>query len=176
MPVKLLCEQDIVTAVEAEAAASHPSQSEKPLSSALDDLRPLDCVLTERDHSILNGRLQELLGYGEGVFPLLSRYLLAKLDDARIVETAKVSRDIATGNSRVIYALDAGHEDSRVLVHSHNYFVAGFSLPITSFLGLAILGAGAGQRLPYLEADGTLRQVLLKEVAYQPESSFAERG
>lgn len=159
---------------------SQPGEfEEKPSpggAAPLDRVRPLDCLLTERDRAALEGHLDRLGGYGEGIYPQLLRYLDAKLADALRVRDDEIPRGLATGNSRIVYALPHGGEESRILVHSTNDFVVGFSLPTATLLGAALLGAMAGQRVPYLTAEGELRHAEIRAVPFQPEAAREEAG
>lgn len=136
-------------------------------SLTLERIRPLDCLLTERDRAALEGHLDRLTGYGEGIYPQLLRYLAAKLDDALRVGDDEVPQGLATGNSRIVYSLRPGHEESRILVHSTNDYVVGFSLPSATLLGAALLGGLAGQRVPYLTAEGELCHAEIRAVPFQ---------
>lgn len=149
-------------------------ESKAAVVSLLEEARPLHCLLTEKDHAFLLRHLEEALKWREGVFPLLGQYLRVKLADARVIPTQDAPRDVATGNSRIVYSMNEGHEESRVLVHSQPYFTVGFSLPVASFLGAALVGMSAGQQMPYLHSDSSVGYVLLKEVAFQPESAADE--
>jgi regulator of nucleoside diphosphate kinase len=93
------------------------------------------------------------------------------LADASVVPSDAVDDDVATINSRLVYVVDGYRSDSRVLVNCENDLAVGFNLPVTTLLGATLLGMRSGQRAALLREDGSIGQVLLKRVAYQPQAT-----
>lgn len=136
----------------------------------LEDLRPGDCLLTCKDYTLLEGHLVNYPTTGSHRAEI-ARLIRTKLAHARVVFSGDVDEDVATGNSRVVFAVNGEQEDSRVLVHWEHPLMVGFGLPITSILGITLLGMRSGQCAPFLHADGALGHVVLKHVAFQPEAA-----
>lgn len=137
----------------------------------LEALRPLRCCVTAKDYSLLESRLIELRGRNEGTAPLLVQLIRTKLADAEIVLSDDVAPDVATTNSRVVFAVDGGAAETAVLVHWEHGVARDFTLPITTLLGATLLGMRAGERSPLLQSDGSIREVTLEEIAFQPEAA-----
>ncbi len=134
--------------------------------SDVDALRPFECWLTGRDHALLEGHLLRSVDS-----LLLSRLIRAKLADARLVLSDDVESDIATGNSHIVYSVDGKPDESRVLVHWDHEAMVEYSLPVNTLLGVTLLGMKAGQRAPLMRADGTVGEVFLRQIAFQPEAA-----
>ena len=137
----------------------------------LEALRPLKCCLTAKDFSLLESRLIELRGRNEGTAPLLVQLIRTKLADAEIVLSDDVAPDVATTNSRVVFAANGSTADTAVLVQWEHEVARDFTLPITTLLGATLLGMRAGQRAPLLSSDGSIGEVLLEAIAFQPEAA-----
>ena len=136
-----------------------------------EELRPIDCCLTCKDYTLLEGHLINALAAEWSYYPLLVRLIRTKLADARVILSDDMDQDVATGNSRVVFSLDGKHDDSRVLMHWDHAPMVGFGLRINTLLGATLLGMRAGQSAPLLRADGTFGYVNLKQVAFQPEAA-----
>src|SRR5690606_35749632 len=115
----------------------------------LDALRPLTSVLTTKDHALLEGHLLQP-GPQDGPAALPLDMMRIKLADARLVLSQNVDPDIATADSRVVYATDRRPAQTAILVHWEHELTRDIALPVTTPLGLALLGLKAGQSAPYL--------------------------
>lgn len=130
--------------------------------------------LTSRDYTLLEGHLARIETLQEGVYPGLRRLIRAKLDESRVVLSEDIDDDIATGNSRLVFLHD-GRRETRTLTHWHDQIAVGLALPVSSFLGLTLLGMREGHSAPLPRADGSRGTVTLQRIAYQPERICRQR-
>lgn len=126
------------------------------------------CHLTSRDYTLLQAHLVKFEERADGIFQDLKSLMRFKLHESRVVLSEDIPATVATGNSRLVYVAD-GQRETRILTHWHDQLGAGLGLPITTFLGLTLLGMSEGQSAPLPRADGSEGQVVLEKVAYQPE-------
>jgi hypothetical protein len=100
------------------------------------------------------------------VDPVLMALVRAKLAASRIVLSGDVEPDRVRGGSRVVYTLDGEAPTSQLLAHWRSDAVTGGSiLPITSILGITLLGMRARQRVPLVRSDGSIGGVWLDAVS-----------
>lgn len=97
-----------------------------------------------------------------------SAALLAKLDEARIMLPDEVGPNAAGLNSRVVFSVGNGPPESRVLVLPEDYSPAGWTLPVTSSRGVALLGHVAGTIVVAQRGDGLNERLHLLVVSPQP--------
>lgn len=124
------------------------------------------CVLTGKDHTILELMLDRCLGRDDPLRPLITR----KLDGATVIAGDEVAEDVATLNSRVTFRANDGLPQSRILSRDHGGGSVGLTLPISTPRGLALLGLSVGQSFDLREIAGNDR-VILDDVPYQPEAA-----
>ncbi len=104
----------------------------------------------------------------------ISAALLRKLDRCRVVRADAIGADVATLGSRVVFSADGGPPEARVLVLPTRTSAAGWTLPVTTPRGLALLGHAVGAVVPVAGEDGSVGETLhLLSVAYQPEAAEA---
>ncbi len=127
------------------------------------------CILTTKDFTILEVMFDRCTDRSSPVAALLKR----KLDAAAVVFRDDVPPTAATLSSRVVYRCGDRESDTRILCHDR-MSSPGLFLPITTPLGLALLGLTEGQQIVFDASEGP-RSVLLKAVAYQPEAARRER-
>lgn len=127
------------------------------------------CILTTKDFTILEVMLDRCTDRSSPVGALLKR----KLEAAAVVFRDDVPPAIATLSSRVTYRCGEKETDTRILCHER-MSSPGLFLPITTPLGLALLGLAEGQDIQFDTAVGA-RSVRLETVAYQPEAARRER-
>ena len=72
------------------------------------------------------------------------------------------------------YRINNGEPDSRILSHDRMNASTGLFLPITSPIGLALLGLAEGQQFE-IGQDGCCKRITLDAVLYQPEAAYRER-
>jgi regulator of nucleoside diphosphate kinase len=135
-----------------------------------------DCVLTSRDYTLLEAWLIRALGSELEIDPMLIALVRAKLAAAQIVLTGDVEANRARGGSRVVYVLDrAAAPVSQLLSHWRPEAVEQNILPITSILGITLLGMSAGQRVPLIRSDGSIGGVWLEAVDARTERARTDR-
>jgi regulator of nucleoside diphosphate kinase len=99
--------------------------------------------------------------------------LLEKLDKARILRVETIAADIATLGSRVVFSVDDGRPEARVLVLPAQHAAAGWTLPVTTPRGMALLGRAAGATVTAARHDGTTERLHVLDVIHQPEAAAA---
>ena len=143
----------------------HDELSRRSIKSPAPLSQPGDCVLTSRDYTLLEGWLIRAVESELEVDPVLMALVRAKLAASRIVLSGDVEPDRVRGGSRVVYTLDGEAPTSQLLAHWRSDAVAaGSILPITSILGISLLGMRARQRVPLVRSDGSLGGVWLEAV------------
>jgi regulator of nucleoside diphosphate kinase len=128
------------------------------------------CVLTTKDFTILEVMLDRS-GEANG---FMARLLRRKIETATVLFHDDVPATVATLSSRITYRIDAGEPDSRILSHDRMNASAGLFLPITSPIGLALLGLSEGQDF-CIEGPEGVRSIKLETVLYQPEAARWEQ-
>ncbi|HEU4985550.1 MAG TPA: nucleoside-diphosphate kinase [Rhizobiaceae bacterium] len=123
------------------------------------------CILTTKDFTILEVMLDRCKSTDSELAGLLRQ----KLNEARVVFREDVPDDVATLNSRLIYRVDGGPTNTRIISHALMGSPVGLFLPITNPRGLALLGLSEGQVFERGTPEG-LESILLEKVAYQPEA------
>jgi regulator of nucleoside diphosphate kinase len=103
----------------------------------------------------------------------VSAALLAKLDRSTIFPIDAIASNVATLGSRVVFSVDGGPPEARVLVLPARHSSAGWTLPVTTPHGLALLGHAPGARVLAIRRDGAAETLRLLAVADQPEAAAA---
>jgi regulator of nucleoside diphosphate kinase len=128
-------------------------------------------VVTARDFMVL----EELARLWLRPHEPAARALVEKLERCHVVPPDAVATDVVTLNSRVVFNAEGGEAEARVLVHPGEHAVPGWSLPVTTPRGLAILGRRAGSTVT-AERHGTgAERIRILSVAYQPEEAARRR-
>ena len=127
------------------------------------------CILSTKDHTILEDLYDRYRGRGDPLAFLLRR----KLESAVVVFREDVPENVATLNSRVRFSANRDGAQTRIISYGTLQPV-GMYIPITSPRGLALIGLSEGEefRIPY--RDGGIFQIELREVLYQPEKARRE--
>jgi regulator of nucleoside diphosphate kinase len=123
--------------------------------------------LTAKDFAVIEAMLMRRRAFADPIAPMLER----KLAESRVIATGAVEPDLATLNSRVIFRAGGGSSQTRTLVQAEASAPVGSGLPVATWHGLCLLGMRAGQSALAERADGPAEEVLLEEVAYQPEAA-----
>lgn len=105
----------------------------------------------------------------------LALILKKKIDLAHVVFPDDLSGDVASLNSRVAFSINERNIDTRVLTHEHINYPVGFSLPVTTRRGLALLGLVEGQAFVVSNADGSEERIVLEKVLFQPQAEMRDR-
>lgn len=121
-------------------------------------------VLVSRDYSRLRALARLWLRRDDPV----GRALTDKLDSCRVVRPDAVPASVAVLGSHVVYALEGGAPECRLLVMPEEYREDGERLAVSSPLGAALLGAVAGQWVEAVERDGRRLSVRLLAVNHGP--------
>jgi len=124
-----------------------------------------DIQLTTKDFAILETMLDR--GQHGALVPLLRR----KLAGAKVVFRDSVDPDVVTLNSRVAFRIDDGPTETRIVVQGEPRGLVGMTLPITIPRGLAMLGLAAGSVTELARDDGTVEQLAVDDVLFQPEAA-----
>ena len=82
---------------------------------------------------------------------------------------------VVTLSSRVVYRVNDGPAETRIVAHGEMRGLIGMLLPITNPRGLALLGLAEGQSIAIPKADGSFETLTVQEVVYQPEAARRER-
>lgn len=127
------------------------------------------CVLTTKDHAIVEVMLQRCLGREDP----LARLLSDKLSHATVMFREDIPPSVVTLNSRVRFRIDANPAETRILVHDDLGGAVGMTLPLRSRRGLALLGMMEGESTT-VEAAGGAETLSVVEVLYQPEAARRE--
>ena len=105
-----------------------------------------------------------------------------KLERCEIVLSTEVPPELVTLNSRVVFRIEGLPHETRLLIDPRAHATPGLTLPVTTPLGISLLGAFAGDRVSALRCDAGREIVEIVEVAYQPEAArrllarYASRG
>jgi regulator of nucleoside diphosphate kinase len=100
-------------------------------------------ILSTKDFTILEAMCDNAFGHYDLLVPLIRR----KIDRAIVVFRDDLPREIASINSRVVFSVNGGESDTRVLSTGQLTAPVGMVLPITAARGLALLGLGEGQEI-----------------------------
>ncbi len=125
------------------------------------------CLLTTKDHTVLEVMLERCLGLDDPLRPILQE----KLRKAVVVFADDVLPTVVTLNSRVAYRVNGGAAETRIVAHDEIRGLVGRVISITVPRGLALLGLAEGQSLHIRGRDGADEIVTVQEVAYQPEAA-----
>jgi len=125
--------------------------------------------LTARDYGLIEAFLAERAERD----PWMAAIARAKLATARI---AAAEPGMVTLNSRMTFRIDGGTPQQRTLVHWEHDIVMGRTLSVATPLGLALLGMRVGESAVLHSRDGSIRQVVLKAIEYQPEAVREAQG
>ncbi|QPC43547.1 nucleoside-diphosphate kinase [Kaustia mangrovi] len=126
------------------------------------------CRLTAKDFTLLERLLERTPGSGAARF---RRLLRTKLSAATVLFRDDIDPRIATLDSRVVFNVDGGPTDTRILVLDGNRAMQGATLPVTTLRGLALLGLAAGDAVEVERPGGGTERLRLEAVAYQPAAS-----
>lgn len=129
--------------------------------------KSLRCHLTAKDLNALEVML-ERRGADNGP---LSRLLRRKLSAAAFVYPDDIDPQTITINSRIEFQVDGGSPQTRILVYGGEDAFPGMALPITTMHGLALLGLTAPDTIHCERPDGSMEELALSRVLYQPESA-----
>jgi regulator of nucleoside diphosphate kinase len=133
--------------------------------------KPADCQLTTKDANLLEVMLQR---HGDRDGPFV-RLLRRKLSAATVVFQDGIDARAATLNSRIEISVDGGPAESRILAYGGEDAYPGIALPITTLLGLSLLGLTAPRTIVCERPDGATQEVHLRRILHQPEAARRSR-
>jgi regulator of nucleoside diphosphate kinase len=93
-----------------------------------------------------------------------------KLSEAAVVGADEIDPHFVTLNSRVVFRVDSGPVDTRIVINGEEDSLVGMTILIRVPRGLALLGARAGQDVVATRRDGSIENISVEEVAFQPEA------
>lgn len=126
-----------------------------------------DCRLSDLDKRALAEYLKHADHVATGVYFALSRLLRRKLDYATDMIEANPTDSVATGGSRITFAIDKLRPQKGRLLNREFYQPGQDDISMASLLGATLTGMKTGDIAPFLQADGSFRQVRLISVEYQ---------
>lgn len=135
----------------------------------------MDCRLSKLDRSALTEYLSHADHVGTGVYLALSRLLRRKLKYAPDLTAKDPLNSIATRDSRITFSIDRLRPENGRLLSREFYQPGQDDVSMASLLGATLIGMRAGTSAPFLQADGSFRQVHLISVDYQPAQHFIEK-
>jgi hypothetical protein len=121
-------------------------------------------LLVSRDYS----RLQALARLWRHQHDPVGQVLADKLASCRVVPPDALPPSVAVLGARVAFAVEGAAAESRLLVMPEDHAEEGRTLPVSSALGAALLGAMAGQWVEAVERDGRRRLLRLLLVDQRP--------
>lgn len=116
----------------------------------------------------------ELMAYEEP--SELRAQIFAKLTNARLVSGNEIGPDIATIGSIVHYQIGNAHVERRTLSLPEVTRPNGQFINLLTPVGLALLGARAGDTIAVTLVDGGSLTLQLHEVEFQPEAEVRRRS
>jgi regulator of nucleoside diphosphate kinase len=127
--------------------------------------------LTDLDAIRLRSVARQLIG-ARGDPRLQGEELFDLLDAADVVPANAITADVITMNSTVVYDdSDNGRSDTLTLVYPDQADITRGCVSVLSPLGRRLIGARVGERVSFEAPGGGLRNVLVREVVYQPEAA-----
>lgn len=96
--------------------------------------------------------------------------LVAILERSTIVACDEIGDDVATLNARLRFRIEDRAEETRILVHPAHVAVIGLCLPVTTPIGLALLGRRTGAIVTVIR-QGRRETARLTAIAHQPEAA-----
>jgi len=129
------------------------------------------CLLTTKAFTILEAMLDRYLRRYDPMVGMLRR----KLDKAVVVFREDIPPTVVTLNSRVMFRVNDGPAETRILAPEEERSPVGLSIPLTNRRGLAMLGLAEGQSATIDLADGAAETITVLRVVYQPEAAKREQ-
>jgi regulator of nucleoside diphosphate kinase len=128
-------------------------------------------VITELDAARIQEMANRLPHDGAAIEPV--QLLLSKVNhEADIVPGRRISADIVTVNSTATFRDELTGSEHRVtLVYPAEASISERRISVLSPVGRALLGQSVGSLVAFEQPDGTLRQIRVLELNYQPEAS-----
>ena len=123
--------------------------------------------LVFRDWFILKAMLDRCASARD---PLMS-LLKAKLSACDIVVGQELPPDLVTLDSRLVFSVNDGPPQTRVLVRAESPGSVGLTIPVATPRGLTLLGMGKGEAALVGREDGSTETVRVEDVLFQPDAA-----
>lgn len=124
-----------------------------------------EIVLSSRDFLLLETLVSLRLPADDAI----AHGLREKLARSRVVAMTSLPPGLVTLDSRVVFSVEGTPPESRVLVLPDGPSLYGWSLPVTTPRGLAMLGARAGTTVLAERREGGVERIAIHTVAYRPQ-------
>lgn len=131
-------------------------------------LEPGEIFITPIDRQRLKKVIDESLE-GQTNMDKSMRALEREINRAKVVESARITPDVVTMNSRAIVYLD-GKERELSLVYPHEAELSRKCLSVLSPVGTAILGYREGDEIEWQVPSG-VANIKIGKILYQPEAA-----
>ena len=115
--------------------------------------------------------LELIQKHAGGLSESLSLILKKKIDSANVVFREDLPDCVASLNSRITYSVNGKTIGTRVLAHDQTDYPVGFTLPVTSKRGLALLGLCVGEAFVITNEDGREERIVLEKILFQPQAA-----
>jgi transcription elongation GreA/GreB family factor len=122
------------------------------------------CRLSKADKRALAEYLEHANHVGKSFYLALSRLISGKLHYAPDLDGTSPSHATATGGSQITFAIDKLRTQKGRLVYHEDYNPRLDDINMASLLGSTLTGMKPGQTAPFLQADGSFREVHLISV------------
>jgi regulator of nucleoside diphosphate kinase len=97
--------------------------------------------------------------------PRASDFLLEELRRAKVCHPSELPEDVVSANCRVIFRIDEEPKPrAHLLVHPDDLIRPGVEISVTTPLGTALLGLRVGDRMSFMEDDGTAHEVFVEGI------------
>ncbi|AKJ43278.1 nucleoside diphosphate kinase regulator [Pragia fontium] len=117
-------------------------------------------------------RIDMLLEHPEFASSPVAQALNSEIDRAEIVSPEEIPADVVTMNSRVRFLdLSNQEERTRTLVFPQSLNDSNEQLSVLAPIGAALLGLRVGMEISWHLPNGTVAQIKVLELIYQPEAA-----
>jgi regulator of nucleoside diphosphate kinase len=110
-------------------------------------------------------RLTDLANASMERLPEVAEELLAEMERAKIVDTAKVPHDVVRMGSTVTFRSDDGHVRTLKLVYPVDESLDEHRISVMTPVGAALIGLGEGQSISRTARDGKHHRLTVTKVA-----------
>jgi regulator of nucleoside diphosphate kinase len=124
------------------------------------------------DHRFLTNMFRQSMRHDHSMMGLLAR----KLRGAVVVVEDTISPGVVTLNSRVVFRVNGGEPEERVIIHDRRREIPGMTQPIDTLRALALVGLSEGQAIVVeTRMEKTMERLFVESVPYQPEAALRVR-
>lgn len=141
-----------------------------PVQEQRDDAS--EVILSSRDFMLLETLVSLQLPAEDAI----AQRLRQKLARSRVVAPTSLPPGLVTLGSRVVFSVEGAPVESRVLVLPDGPSLYGWSLPVTTPRGLAMLGARAGTTVLADRRDGGIERIAIHTAACPSRHDVRQAG